>query len=139
MMRMNLQFCFWLVLALQTTSGASTKGVDEHVHAIIDWIETKGGMFHEKLQVRRYDPDDPASPAGLYVTGNIRQGETLMSIPRETLISGKGNASQYNAELWYPTAFALIRELRLGDESTYAPYVNYLLAQPRGQLPSTWS
>jgi len=33
----------------------------------------------------------------------------------------------------------LITEMRLGDDSYYAPYVNYLLAEPWGQLPSSWS
>jgi hypothetical protein len=37
------------------------------------------------------------------------------------------------------TVHKLIREMRLGDGSPYAPYVNYLLSQPSGQLPTSWS
>jgi hypothetical protein len=29
--------------------------------------------------------------------------------------------------------------MKLGNASAYAPYVNYLLSQPHGQLPSHWS
>uniref|UniRef100_A0A7S4MR63 PABS domain-containing protein n=1 Tax=Odontella aurita TaxID=265563 RepID=A0A7S4MR63_9STRA len=37
------------------------------------------------------------------------------------------------------TARNLLKEMKLGDESHYAPYVNYLLDGNRGQLPSAWS
>jgi hypothetical protein len=37
------------------------------------------------------------------------------------------------------TAHKLVRELRLGDKSRYATYVNYLLTQPSGQLPTSWA
>ena len=37
------------------------------------------------------------------------------------------------------TVHKLIREMKLADQSRYAPYVNYLLTQPSGQLPTSWS
>ncbi|GKY96146.1 hypothetical protein MPSEU_000574600 [Mayamaea pseudoterrestris] len=33
----------------------------------------------------------------------------------------------------------LVQEILLGDSSKFAPYVNYLKNQPRGQLPADWS
>lgn len=33
----------------------------------------------------------------------------------------------------------LHRQFILGDESVYAPYVNYLMNQPRGRIPSEWT
>jgi hypothetical protein len=33
----------------------------------------------------------------------------------------------------------LITEFNLDDESKFAPYLNYLLGQERGQLPATWT
>ena len=37
------------------------------------------------------------------------------------------------------TVHKLIREMQLADQSRFAPYVNYLLTQPSGQLPTSWS
>ena len=31
------------------------------------------------------------------------------------------------------------RQFLLGDESEYAPYINYLKNQPRGRIPSEWT
>lgn len=33
----------------------------------------------------------------------------------------------------------LVREMKLGNKSHLAPYINYLNSQPKGQLPSAWS
>ena len=37
------------------------------------------------------------------------------------------------------TVQRLVQELRLGEQSPVAPYMNYLKSQPTGQLPSAWS
>jgi hypothetical protein len=37
------------------------------------------------------------------------------------------------------TVHKLVREMRLGGNSVYGPYVQYLLSQPSGQLPTSWS
>ena len=37
------------------------------------------------------------------------------------------------------TIHNLIDEMKLGDESHYDLYVNYLLNEPWGELPSAWS
>jgi len=37
------------------------------------------------------------------------------------------------------TVRKLVEEMELGDDSEYSAYVNYLKAQPPGQLPSAWS
>ena len=33
----------------------------------------------------------------------------------------------------------LHRQLQLGEDSFYAPYIRYLLNQPRGRLPQDWT
>lgn len=42
-----------------------------------------------------------------------------------------------------PVIYTALRELydqfKLGDESKYAPYINYLKNQPRGRIPSEWT
>lgn len=35
--------------------------------------------------------------------------------------------------------YSLAKELQLGDKSTRAPYVRYLLSQPRGTMPGEWT
>ncbi|KAL7548860.1 hypothetical protein ACHAWF_012131 [Thalassiosira exigua] len=37
------------------------------------------------------------------------------------------------------TVVRLVEEAALGDASLYQPYIDYLLSQPRGQLPAFWS
>jgi hypothetical protein len=37
------------------------------------------------------------------------------------------------------TVHKLVREMRRGGDSFYGPYVQYLLSQPSGQLPTAWS
>lgn len=130
-----LLLCFWVAALIG--GSATAKSVDEeHAQAIIDWIKSKdGGVVHEKLEVRA----DNIVHLGVYVTGDVLKGQVLMSIPNEILITAGDDARQDYAGIWCPTAFNLIREMKLGDESKYAPYVNYLSDQPHGQLPSAWS
>ncbi|EJK75610.1 hypothetical protein THAOC_02661, partial [Thalassiosira oceanica] len=69
--------------------------------------------------------------------GGIPEGEMLCSIPWELLITQK-NYGKY--EYWSCDAIhELYEQFKLGSESRYAPYVNYLLHQPTGRLVDEWS
>jgi spermidine synthase len=137
--RNMLRLLFCLTLGLHTSCVAA-KGAYEYAKDIIDWVKsTDKGFVHDKVTAQRYDVDDPESPVGMYAVGDIRHGEFLMSIPREIIITAGDDTSEDYGGIWCPTAFNLIREMRLGDESKFAPYVGYLATQPRGQLPSAWS
>lgn len=47
--------------------------------------------------------------------------------------------STNNICLFYTALHKLHDEFKLGDESKYAPYINYLKNQPKGRLPAEWS
>lgn len=81
-------------------------------------------MVHAKLEVRRNDLNDPESFVGLYATGDIPRGQVLMAIPQQALITAGNDTSRDYGGLWCPTVLNLIQEMKLGDESKYAPYVN---------------
>lgn len=98
--------------------------------------------------MRRVDPSDPSSHFGMFAKENIPKDSLLFRLPHEIILhslreqdddddeDGENGPQPMDCGL----VRSLIQELRLKDESDYAPYVNYLLdTQPPGQLPSSWS
>jgi spermidine synthase len=77
----------------------------------------------------------------MFATGDISEDELLLEIPRKVLLTDEGyeNDSYGDHGIWCPTAYRLIDELKKGEDSFYGPYINYLLSQEQGQLPSHWS
>mmetsp|Transcript_11539 Transcript_11539/g.13218 ORF Transcript_11539/g.13218 Transcript_11539/m.13218 type:complete len:1224 (+) Transcript_11539:116-3787(+) len=104
----------------------------------IEWLISKGGIFHKNLEIRHADPTDPDSHFGMFAKDDIYEDEVLIEIPRDCLITAGDDTGDYGG-LWCPTAYNLIKEMRKGDDSAFAPYVKYLSAQSYGQLPSDWS
>ena len=105
--------------------------------AVVDWVRTQGGIFNRKQEIRHEVPGDPSSILGVFAKENIKKGEVLVSVPWELVMTA--NADD-NYEIFFcNTARFIIEELRLGDNSFYAPYVRYLLAAPPVVIPSTWS
>ena len=137
---MHVLGLYLLLLSLLNTSVTSAaKSPDDHAKAILEWVTSKeGGFFNDKLELRRFDVDDLQSPVGMFAKSDLEENDILLSVPREVLITAEDDTEEYGG-IWCPTAFNLIREMRLGDQSKYAPYVNYLLSQRPGQLPSAWS
>ncbi|GAX21114.1 hypothetical protein FisN_1Lh211 [Fistulifera solaris] len=106
----------------------------DNVRALVQWVkDAPTGFVHENIEIRRYKPEDLSCPFGAFVTTFIPANTTLFVIPREYLITAEGYEDQCY------TVKHLVREMRLGNQSKYAPYVNYLLDQPTGQLPNGWS
>jgi len=118
---------------------------------VIEWVRSQKGYFSDKLEIRRMDASDPKSPFGIFAEEDLQAGETIMQIPRQCYIhifddarDAKKNGSmdvtltEYNDSLCR-LAQRTMKEMKLGDKSTYAPYVRYLNNQSRSQLPATWS
>ena len=119
----------------QESSWLSELKTVDLVQGQIDWVRSNGGFVSSKVQVRRIDPTDHESPLGVFAVKDIEQGEPILSIPRNCLITSEQETPDWICD----TSRNLARELRLGNESSYAPYINYLNKQPYGQLPSMWS
>ena len=68
-------------------------------------------------------------------------GEILVKVPPEIVIEAETYIEEDDIK-YDPECHATrshIREMRLGNKSEFGPYVQYLLAQSPGQLPSAWS
>jgi len=131
---------FTKILCLATLKLALAQ-TDDHVETLISWLQEKGGKVSKKVEIRRADPDDPTSPFGYFAKETINPRELVVSVPRELLIS-EGDIDEddlIDSPLPCETIFNLIREMKLGNESKYGPYVEYLKAQSYGQIPSSWS
>ena len=101
----------------------------------VDWIRSEGGYFSPKLEFRHFNKADPKSAMGVFAAEDVPRGESLMVIPRDCLLTS-GESSTNICD----TAHNLIVEYRLGDESDFAPYVQYLFGTAKpGHLPSNWS
>ncbi len=111
---------------------------EEHAAKLISWINEEKGFFSPKLEMRRMDPDDPTSFFGMFAKGDFRQGDLMIRVPPQMILDSDG--FEEHLAMNCGTARNLAKQLKLGNESAYAPYVNYLWdTQPPGQLPSAWS
>jgi len=123
-----------------------------HGEIMIEWIREKGGFVNPNIEIRRADRTDPTSRYGMFTKGSLVHKEKLLEIPRECLITSvaidsngdddeidEEEEEEGNPALNCETVRNLIKEMRKGDASTRAPYVNYLLAEPWSHLPSSWS
>jgi hypothetical protein len=117
------------------------------IEDLITWVQSEGGSFNEKLEIRRMVPNDISSPYGVYAKENIDAKEILLIIPHTCYIQIP-NAEDMNVEEGWEEAYhhnlcdlshKLMKEMKLGEESNYAPYIAYLKTQKPGQLPANWS
>jgi hypothetical protein len=120
-------------------ANAVKKTDEEHAAALIAWLKKEGGYFNSKLEMRRVDPSDPTSFFGMFANGSIPKEEMLLRIPTSMVLDSAEEDPDL-ASMTCPTVRNLNKQLKLKDESKYAPYVNYLLdTQPPGSIPSGWS
>jgi len=135
-----------LAAAILCTSASTPLPTDEHGDYngldIIEWIKSAPeGDIHPSLRIGRERPGDPTSMNGLFVSAGgkpIEKGGIIAQIAWEHLISpGKkyGKSKFFSCRAIYNIA----KELKLGEKSTLAPYVRYLLSQPRGTMPGEWT
>jgi len=137
-----------LLIALLLTN--LTEGNEtNHGENLIKWLNEEGGHVNDKIEIRRADPSDATSRFGVFTNSDIKRNEIILDIPTSCLLSGAkiskkdknddDEEEDNGAEMDCDLVRNLITEMKLGDDSKYAPYVNYLLAEPWGQLPSAWS
>jgi len=131
----------WAVaLAAATVAAASNDPeVIDHAQSQVDWLKANGGYFNPKIVFRHLDPDDPtSSPSGLFVDGDVAEGEVLMIIPHKCLL--KSSEEDETLQSTCDTVRNLVSQYKLGEKSHYWPYVRYVMDdRHRGDLPSEWS
>jgi spermidine synthase len=142
-------FCNALLLLLAsavTEASSDTCSIvaeQAQIQDIIDWVRSEGGFFNDKLEVRRADPADPTSYYGIFATNTIQPKEALLRVSASSMIRAVKDEQQVSdeehASELCDLTHVVLKELRSGEQSQYAPYVKYLLDQKRGQLPSSWT
>jgi len=105
----------------------AASSTDKHGVALIEWIRLKGGYVTEHIKICQVDPKDPSSRYGTFAKERILATMDLLIIPHDCCITmgDSGNMCDMTPNL--------IKELKLGEKSKFAPYVNYLNEQPCGQ------
>eukprot|EP00978_Attheya_sp_CCMP212_P032188 scaffold124289_cov63-Attheya_sp.AAC.6 len=109
---------------------------------LIEWIRSHpDGFVSDKLEIRVADPNNPASGSGMFVNGPIKEGELLYSLPWDLLIKGDDTSPDDELKTLFSCGLvrSLLQELRLGDESTFGPYLKYFHSFDASGLVANWS
>lgn len=111
----------------------------EEAQAIFDWVAgTQDGFVSPKVELRRDIPGDPNSPMGVFAKETVEIGEVIVKVPWSVILK-PDEPEEYPSQLVCGTVRTVAREMRLGAESKYAPYVMYLNNEADAQIPSTWT
>jgi hypothetical protein len=122
------------------SSAAVDSALDAQVQEMIAWVRNHEGFFNPKLRIRHVDPTDLTSYVGVFATEYIKPLEDLMTIPSSVMIwAVQPENVDIAARVLCDLTHVLMKELRLGAKSEFAPFVKYLLAQERGEIPATWT
>eukprot|EP00978_Attheya_sp_CCMP212_P045173 scaffold336060_cov35-Attheya_sp.AAC.1 len=125
-----------------TKAATNAINMQEQHRELIEWIRSHpDGFVSDKLEIRVADPNNPALGSGMFVNGPITEGELLYSIPWDLLIKADdAPADGYlGKEMSCGLVRSLLRELRLGDESTFGPYLKYFHSFDVSGLVDHWS
>ncbi|KAL7530371.1 hypothetical protein ACHAWF_003353 [Thalassiosira exigua] len=124
--------------ATTTTAATPLPQPEPYQQRIVDWIRSgDGGFFHPSVVWKRLGDGD-SGPYAMHTTVDIAKGEKLLVVPRShTIDSGE----TYDECV---TISRMLDELEKGNESFYAPYLNYLFEDTpggtsTGLLPTSWS
>jgi hypothetical protein len=140
-----------LLLASSTALAASVPSGDtaeKHVRDLTTWLRRNGGYFNFKLEIRRVDPKDPTSDFGMFAKKDIKPKERLMEIPTDLIIkprfyfkadADEGVQPGENLESLCDLMQTLSAEMKLGDDSEFAAYLNYLKQKDLSMIPVMWS
>lgn len=124
------------VLLLVACWASGVVGQPAHEHSVLRWIhEAPGGHVHPDQEVR-VDPETGLT--GVFATKFIPNGTVLCQVPWEIMIVSH-DPEEESSVMCCGMVKTLAKELKKGNESQYAPYVNYLLSQPDNEIPSGWS
>ena len=119
-------------------NGSCVEPTVDWIQSQIDWVRSKGGFVSSKVEIRLKDPTNALS-YGMFAKQRIENAEMILSIPTSCTISAAVGDEQMADGMQCGTIRSLTREMKLGSQSVYAPYVNFLNSLPHGQVPSTWS
>eukprot|EP00571_Detonula_confervacea_P014899 CAMPEP_0172306364 /NCGR_PEP_ID=MMETSP1058-20130122/7441_1 /TAXON_ID=83371 /ORGANISM="Detonula confervacea, Strain CCMP 353" /LENGTH=540 /DNA_ID=CAMNT_0013018219 /DNA_START=146 /DNA_END=1768 /DNA_ORIENTATION=- len=127
----------------ETKMEAEDKNLSYDGSDLIEWINNNGGYIHPNARIGL---DPTGQYRGVFVKNveeeggtseGIEEGDTVARIPWDLIIKPKNYS---DSTYWSCEALHEIhRQFLLGDESPYAPYVNYLKNQPRGRIPAEWT
>lgn len=128
-----------LTIALIGQTGASSPSStfvqqsSDGANALIEFIEQNGGTVNPKQEIRNVDPSDPTSLRGVFATDDIKNGERLLFVPWDIVMTSPDDDM-------CKLVFSIRRELELGSESKYGPYVE-ILNERRDQtgIPGVYS
>ena len=140
--------CLFISPALSAAEAPAAQQLRQHapeVQSLMEWFEQQANSFNRKQHVRRELPGDPNSAIGVFAAEDISEGEILFSLPWNAMINNQRAVGANDSDapdegaIECNTVRNLIDEMKLDNESKYAPYVKYLMDQRPGQLPSAWS
>lgn len=104
---------------------------------VLEWIHNaEGGYFNPKQELRKIE-NSTQSPLGVFAVEDIEEGELLMQVPWDLII--KSNDHEEEGQMCCGTVEAVLKEMKLGEDSKFHPYPMYLRSQPDDDLPSNWS
>jgi hypothetical protein len=132
---MRLFFLVSSLLACTATEAKVESQSASLVLGIFDWIHnSEGGFYNPKQEFRQ---DVKTGIAGVFAKERIEKNEVLVTVPWDRII--KSDNPEEEGQVCCGFVAAVAREMRLGDESKFAPYANYLNSQDDDQLPSVWT
>lgn len=112
---------------------AETSVIDHGIR-VLEWIHnSSGGYVHPDQEYRL---DSETGITGMFATKFIPKGEILLQVPWSIVL--RSDDPKEEGQMCCGTVKAVAREMKKGNSSKYAPYANYLKAQP-SELPSAWS
>jgi len=129
-----------VALSLSVAQPAVEDTRAQHVNELNHWFEGKGGFIDPRVEIRRWDSNDPTSYYGVFVNAPVQQNELLVRIPGEIKIQIDEDTSDWDDnETICELAWLLKEEYEKNEDSEYLPYINYLKSQSFGQIPAAWS
>jgi hypothetical protein len=69
--------------------------LDKHAQELVVWLRQNDGYFNSKLEIRREDPEDPASEFGVFATNTIKPEEQLMEIPAKLILQATDDDDKF--------------------------------------------
>eukprot|EP00980_Cylindrotheca_fusiformis_P012891 scaffold3210_cov113-Cylindrotheca_fusiformis.AAC.3 len=123
------------VLAVSTNS-STTSSTEIDSFGLVEWVKEQPNAFvHPNIEIRLV-----SSNLAIFAKERIEEGETIIQIPWNIIILGDQHQQADNdGYLDCTVVRKLAKELKLGENSKYAPYIRHLLALRDGQIPSAWS
>jgi hypothetical protein len=116
---------------------------------LAEWLNgLPGGYFNPKQEIRKIettDENDENAIYGVFAKEFIPKGEVLNQVPWEYIINEEEDdeslkeQDEEDGNIRCGTARNLAREMKHAETSKFGPYARYLLSQPRGVIPSSWS